>query len=62
MVQIAERYRMVMHTYDENIALIPEKEADEGIAWMLNIMKTPPYWARSIPLDAEGGHAREYSK
>ena len=62
MVQIAERYRVVMHTEDENIAPLPEKEAEEGVAWMLDIMKTPPDWCKSIPLDAEGGFAREYSK
>jgi len=62
MLKIDERYRVVLHTYDENVALIPEAEADEGLAWMLEIMKTPPPWAESLPLDAEGGWAKEYSK
>lgn len=62
MVQIAERYPVVMHTYDENIAAVPEDEAEDAMAWMLEIMRTPPDWAATIPLDAEGGYAREYSK
>ena len=62
MVQIAERYPVVMHTYDENIAVVPENEAEDAMAWMLEVMCTPPDWAGSIPLDAEGGYAREYSK
>jgi DNA polymerase len=62
LVQIAERYRVVMHTYDENIALLPEDEAEEGLEWMLDIMRVPPKWAESLPLDAEGGYAKEYSK
>jgi len=62
MTLIAERYPVIMHTYDENVALIPEKEADEGVEWMLDIMKTSPDWAKSLPLDAEGGWAKEYSK
>lgn len=62
MVQIAERYRVVMHTYDENIAIIPEEEADEAMEWMIDLMKRPPSWAADIPLDAEGGYAKEYSK
>lgn len=62
MVQISERYPIVLHTYDENVALIPEAEAEEGTQWMIDIMKTPPSWAASLPLDAEGGFAREYSK
>ncbi len=62
MVQIAERYPVVLHTYDENVAIIPESEAEEGTQWMINLMKVPPWWAKSLPLDAEGGWAREYSK
>lgn len=62
MVQIAERYPVVMHTYDENIAVVPENEAEDAMAWMLEVMRTPPDWAASLPLDAEGGYAREYSK
>lgn len=62
MVQIAERYPVVLHTYDENVAIIPEAEAEEGTQWMIDLMKIPPLWAKSIPLDAEGGFAREYSK
>lgn len=62
MVKIAERYPVVMHTYDENIAVVPEDEAEEAMGWMLEVMCTPPDWAASIPLDAEGGYAREYSK
>lgn len=62
MTQIADRYRVVMHTYDENIAVVPETEADEATTWMYNLMCTPPRWAESIPLDAEADYAKEYSK
>lgn len=62
MVQIAERYPVVMHTYDENIAIVPEEEAEETMKWMIDLMCVPPEWAKSIPLDAEGGYAKEYSK
>lgn len=62
MTKIAERYPVVMHTYDENIAVVPEDEAEEAMKWMLEIMCDPPEWAKTIPLDAEGGYAREYSK
>jgi len=62
MVQIAERYTVVLHTYDENVAIIPESEAEEGTQWMIDLMKVPPWWAASLPLDAEGGWAKEYSK
>ena len=62
MLNIAERYKVVLHTYDENGALVPEPEADEGTQWVIDEMKKRPSWAASLPLDAEGGWAREYSK
>ena len=62
MLNIAERYRVVLHTYDENVALVPESEADEGTQWVIDEMKKRPSWAASLPLDAEGGWAKEYSK
>jgi DNA polymerase len=62
MVQIAKRYPLVMHTYDENIALAPDAEADEALEWMVDIMSTAPDWCKTLPLAAEGGHARSYSK
>lgn len=62
LVKIAERYPVVMHTYDENIAMVPEEEAEEATEWMIDLMCVPPSWAASLPLDAEGGYAKEYSK
>lgn len=62
MLNIAERYQVVLHTYDENVALVPESEADEGTQWVINEMKRRPWWAAKLPLDAEGGWAKEYSK
>jgi len=62
MLNIAKRYRVVLHTYDENVALVPETEAEEGTAWIIEEMKKAPAWAAGLPLDAEGGFAKEYSK
>ncbi len=62
MLQIAKRYRVVLHTYDENSCLVPESEADEGTQWIVDQMKRTPDWAASLPLDAEGDWAKEYSK
>lgn len=62
MLNIAKRYRVVLHTYDENVALVPESESDEGTQWVINEMKKVPTWAAGLPIDAEGGWAKEYSK
>ena len=62
MLKIAERYQIVMMTHDEIIFLMPEEEAEEGLAWALDLMSQPPVWAQTLPVAAEGGYAYNYSK
>ena len=49
-------------THDEIIAVCPEELAEERFNDMIQIMSTPPAWAPDVPLAAEGGWARNYSK
>jgi DNA polymerase len=53
---------VVAWTHDENLAIGPEDRADENQEAMFQIMKTSPAWAPDLPLDAEGGYDRSYSK
>ncbi len=62
MLAIGKRYRIATMTHDEIVAVVPEQEADEALAWMLDQMRVAPEWAVGLPLNAEGGYAREYSK
>ncbi len=62
MLAISKRYRVATMTHDEIVAVVPEQEADEALAWMLDQMRVAPEWAVGLPLNAEGGYAREYSK
>ena len=62
MLQIAEKYRVVMMTHDEVVCVVPNKQADRCLEDMLAIMKTPPAWCSDIPLGAEGGYDVCYSK
>jgi hypothetical protein len=62
LLEIARRYRVATTTHDEVVAVVPEQEASEAMEFMLDVMRTPPAWAPDLPLDAEGGFAREYSK
>lgn len=57
-----ERATICMSTHDENIACVPDRFKDMVLAKMLNIMRSPPEWCLDIPLDAEGGYDRCYSK
>jgi DNA polymerase len=62
LLNVTKRYKVTSTTHDELIAIAPEAEADEALAFMLDTLRMPPEWCRDIPLDAEGGYAREYSK
>lgn len=54
--------RIVTMTHDEIVSCVPEDRAEDTLTMMLDIMKTPPAWCLDLPLGAEGGYAREYSK
>lgn len=54
--------RAVLNVHDEVIAVVPEYIAEDCFEQMLTIMRTSPDWCPDLPLDAEGGTAREYSK
>ena len=62
MLKIAQRYKVVTTSHDEVVYLAKESEADEALEFGLTMMRTPPAWCEGLPLDAEGGYARNYSK
>lgn len=61
-LQISPRYKIVMRTHDELACVVPEAQGQEAVEWMCGIMRTPPAWCPDVPLDAEGGFDRRYSK
>jgi len=62
MLRIAERYRVVMMSHDEVAYVAPVKKAEEALQFGIDMLRTPPAWAPDLPLDAEGGFDRMYSK
>lgn len=62
LVTIGKYYKIAFQVHDEIVAIIPEKEAEQGLQLMLDIMCEPPEWGTDIPLDAEGGYSKNYSK
>ena len=57
-----KRYPLLLTVHDEGVFLLPEKEADEGMEFLYDVFTTAPKWCPDIPLSAEGGHAKNYSK
>lgn len=57
-----EGIHVVSSTHDEVIALVRKAEAQAALNHMVEVMSVSPDWAPDLPLNAEGGFAREYSK
>ena len=53
---------IVLHVHDEILCEVPEEDAEEALATVLQIMRTSPDWAPDLPLDAEGSTIRCYDK
>ena len=62
MLECADITRVVTTTHDEIVAVHSICEAPKILERMIDIMSTPLEWCQDLPLSAEGGHARNYSK
>lgn len=54
--------RICMTTHDEGVNCVPERLAEKTLAEGLMLFRTAPSWATGLPLDAEGGYDKRYSK
>jgi hypothetical protein len=59
---VNQKYRAVMTTHDEIVALARTSHADKCLNFMYKTMSTPPEWAPTLPLSCEGGYDICYSK
>jgi 3'-5' exonuclease len=62
MLQISRKYRVVMTTHDEVVAIAKKAQAEACIKHMAKWMSTAPAWCSDIPLNCEGGYDINYSK
>lgn len=62
MLEISDRYRVVMMTHDEVVVIAKKRDGEKCLNFMLDVMATPPDWALDLPLAAEGGFDEVYSK
>jgi DNA polymerase len=62
MLRIQKRYSCVLTVHDEAVVLVPENEAVEAEAWVLEQMIKDPSYMPGIPLDAETGCNKRYGE
>lgn len=60
MLNISERYPVVLTVHDECCIVAPEDEAEEAYAFMTKCMSTAPEWIPDIPLACDGGYDVRY--
>lgn len=58
MLEISERYKVALWTYDAVAAVVPDAEAEEAEAFMIEVMARTPSYAPGLPLAAEGGYGK----
>jgi hypothetical protein len=62
MLRVQKRYRVVHCAHDELVALVPQEEAEEALAWVLAQMTQEPRFLPGIPLAADGGFDVSYGR
>jgi DNA polymerase len=58
----AAGFPVILHVHDEMVCEVPEAQAEEALAQIMEIMSTPPSWIPDIPVAAEGHICDLYSK
>ena len=54
--------KVVLTVHDEIVVIAPEENADAILNKLIDYMTVPPTWAPDLPLAAEGGYDKGYSK
>lgn len=59
-LRVAQRYPIALQVHDEIVAVVPDDQAEDALAYMIDTMATPPDWWPDLPLAAEGDIAPSY--
>jgi len=60
MLKIRERYRPVLTVHDAAVVVVPDKELEAALAFIIQVMSTPPEWAEGLPVACEAKYGRSY--
>lgn len=61
MAMIGQRYPVALQVHDELVCVVDESEAEECQRFMEQVMRTPPKWAPSLPVNCESGIGDNYA-
>jgi DNA polymerase I-like protein with 3'-5' exonuclease and polymerase domains len=60
MLMLKERYRPVLTVHDAAVLVVPEHELENALAFITQVMSTPPRWAEGLPIACEAKYGRSY--
>lgn len=60
MLMIKEKYRPVLTVHDAAVVVVPEHELEDALAFITQVMSTPPRWADGLPVACEAKYGRSY--
>ena len=60
MLKIRERYRPVLTVHDAAVIVVPESEVEQAVAFITEVMSTPPAWATGLPVACETKYGKSY--
>lgn len=49
-----EKFNVALNRHDDLVCVVPEKDAEQQLQKMINVMCIPPMWGQNIPITAEG--------
>jgi len=62
MLQINKRYKVVFTVHDSVGCCVPEAEAEDALAYVMDCMRYLPDWAEGMPIDCEASFAKSYGE
>jgi len=60
MLMLKKKYRPVLTVHDAVVLVVPEHELEDALAFIVQVMSTPPAWAVGLPIACEAKHGRSY--
>lgn len=60
MLSIRARYRPVLTVHDAAVVVVPKDEVQEALAFVTQVMSTPPKWAPDLPVACEAKFGESY--
>jgi len=62
MLEVNKKYRPVLTVHDAAVCVVPEDEVESAQEYIMNVMSTPPDWAKGLPVACEASYGDSYGE